>query len=240
VIIDWRKPMKRSWIVLAIALAITAPLSAAAPRILDGRVPAADLETVRIDAGVGDIDITVVDGTDEVAVTVELKARRGGFFSSLKKAQAEVDEAELRLDVSRGVLRLKISTEIDDRHFEERWTVELPARLGCDLDLGVGDIDVRGLSGDLTVDLGVGDVEAVTVSGDLNIDIGVGEASVEAAAADYGRVDGSGGVGNARLTVRGEQISSSGFVGKSAEWTGPGDRVIEISVGVGDAKVTLE
>ena len=232
--------MKRSWIVLAIALAIATPLSAAAPRILDGRVPAADLETVRIDAGVGDIDITVVGGTDEVAVTVELKARRGGFFSSLKKAQAEVDEAELRLDVSRGVLRLKISTEIDDRHFEERWTVELPARLGCDLDLGVGDIDVRGLSGDLTVDLGVGDVEAVTVSGDVNIDIGVGEASVEAAAADYGRVDGSGGVGNAQLTVRGEKISSSGFVGKSAKWTGPGDRVIEISVGVGDAKVTLE
>jgi hypothetical protein len=232
--------MKRSWIVLTIALAIAAPLSAAAPRILDGRVPAADLETVRIDAGVGDIDITVMDGTDEVAVTVELKARRGGFFSSLKKAQAEVDEAELRLDVSRGVLRLKISTESDDRHFEERWTVELPARLGCDLDLGVGDIDVRGLSGDLTVDLGVGDLEAVTVSGDLNIDIGVGEASVEAAAADYGRVDGSGGVGNAQLTVRGEKISSSGFVGKSAEWSGRGDRVIEISVGVGNAKVVLE
>jgi len=214
--------MKRSWIVLAIALAVAAPISAAAPRTLDGRVPAADLENVRIDAGVGDIDINVVNGTDEVSVKVELKARRGGFFSSLKKAQAEVDEAELRMDVSRGVLRLKISTESDDRHFEERWTVELPARLGCDLDLGVGDIDVRGLSGDLTVDLGVGD------------------ASVEAAAADYGSVDGSGGVGNAQLTVRGEKISSSGFVGKSAEWTGSGEHIIEISVGVGDAKVTLE
>ena len=232
--------MKRIWIVLAIALAIAAPISAAAPRILDGRVPAVDLETVRIDAGVGDIEITAVDDADEVSVTVELKARRGGFFSSLKKAQAEVDEAELRLDVSRGVLRLKISTESDDRHFEERWTVELPARLGCDLDLGVGDIDVRGTSGDLTADLGVGDLTAVTVSGDLNIDIGVGGASVEAAAADYGAVDGSGGVGDAQLTVRGERISSSGFVGKSAEWTGSGEHIIEISVGVGDAKVTLE
>ena len=232
--------MKRIWIVLAIALAIAAPISAAAPRILDGRVPAVDLETVRIDAGVGDIEITAVDGADEVSVTVELKARRGGFFSSLKKAQAEVDEAELRLDVSRGVLRLKISTESDDRHFEERWTVELPARLGCNLDLGVGDIDVRGTSGDLTADLGVGDLTAVTVSGDLNIDIGVGGASVEAAAADYGAVDGSGGVGDAQLTVRGERISSSGFVGKSAEWTGSGERIIDISVGVGDAKVTLE
>ena len=232
--------MKRNWIVLAVALAIAAPLSAAAPRTLDGRVPAADLETVRIDAGVGDIEITAVDGIDEVVVEVELKARRGGFFSSLKKAQAEVDEAELRMDVSRGVLRLKISTENDDRHFEERWTVELPARLGCDLDLGVGDIEVTGLYGDLTIDLGVGDFTAATVFGDLNVDIGVGDATVTADAADYGSVDGSGGVGNAQLTVRGEKMSSSGFVGKSTEWNGDGEHVIEISVGVGDAKVTLD
>ncbi len=232
--------MKRSLISLAAVLAIAAPISAAAPRTLDGRIPAAALETVRIDAGVGDMEITAVDGSDEVVVTVELKARRGGFFSSLKKAQAEVDEAELRMDATRGVLRLKISTESDDRHFEERWTVELPARLGCDLDLGVGDIEITGIAGDLSVDLGVGDVTAATVSGDLNLEIGVGGATVTAAAADYGSVDGSGGVGDAQLTVRGEKISSSGFVGKSAEWTGTGEHVIEISVGVGDAKVTLE
>lgn len=232
--------MKRNWIALAVALAVAAPISAASPRTLDGRVAAASLESVRIDAGVGDIEITAIDGIEEVVVEVELKARRGGFFSSLKRAQAEVDEAELRMDVSRGVLRLKIATESDDRHFEERWTVELPARLGCDLDLGVGDIEITGLSGDLSVDLGVGDFTATTVSGDLNIEIGVGDGSVEAKAADYGSVDGSGGVGNAQLTVRGEKISSSGFVGKSTEWNGDGEHVIEISVGVGDAKVTLE
>lgn len=232
--------MKRSSIALVIALALTAPVWAAPPRILDGQVPAADLETVRLDAGVGDIAITVVDASEEVSIQVELKARRGGFFSSLKKAQAEVDEAELRMDVSKGVLRLEIETESDDRHFEERWTLEIPARLHCDLDLGVGDIEVAGLRGALNVDIGVGDLTATAVSGDLSVEIGVGDASVEAAAADYGSVDGSGGVGNALLKVRGEKVSSSGFVGKSAEWTGTGDRVMEISVGVGDAKVTLE
>jgi hypothetical protein len=232
--------MKKSWIVLVVAIALTTPLSAASPRILDGQVAVDGVETVRLDAGVGDIKIVIVDGATEVTIEVELKARRGGFFSSLKSAQREVDEAELRMDVSKGVLRLEVETESDDRHFEERWTVELPTQLGCDLDLGVGDIEVHGLSGDLTVDIGVGDLVATTVSGDLNIDIGVGEASVEAAAADYGSVDGSGGVGDARLTVRGDRVSSSGFVGKSTEWTGSGEHIIEISVGVGDAKVTLE
>ena len=76
------------------------------------------------------------------------------------------------------------------------------------------------------------------ITGD--IDIGVGEASIQAAAVNYGSVDGSGGVGDTELTVSGEKISSSGFIGKSANWTGNGDHVIEISVGVGDAKVTLE
>ena len=232
--------MKRSWIVFAAALAFATPVAAGGPRILDGSVPVKGLETVRLDAGVGDIEIIAVDGTDEVSIEVQLKPRRGGFFSSMKKAQREVDEAELRMDVSKGVLRLEIETDSDDRHFEEKWTIELPARLDFNLDLGVGDVDVRELSGKLTIDIGVGDLVAMGVSGDINIDVGVGDASVEAAAADYGSVAGSGGVGNAQLTVRGEKISSSGFIGKSAEWTGDGAHVIEISVGVGDAKVTLE
>ena len=229
-----------NWIVLAVALVLATPAAAGAPRILEGSVPANGLETVHLDAGIGDIEITAVKGTDEVSFEVQLKPRRGGFFSSMKKAQREVDEAELRMDVSKGVLRLEIEIENDDRHFEEKWTLELPARLGFNLDLGVGDVDIRGLSGNLTVDIGVGELRAESVSGDINIDVGVGDASVKAAAADYGSVAGSGGVGNAQLTVRGEKISSSGFIGKSAEWTGDGAHVIEISVGVGDAKVTLE
>ena len=164
---------------------------------------------------------------------VRLEPRRGGFFSSMKKAQREVDEAELRTDASRGTLDLEIETRSDDRHFEEQWTIELPARLAFDLELGVGDVEIRGL-------VGVGDVLVEGIAGDVSIELGVGDASVRGAAADYGSVEGSGGVGDARLTVKGERISSSGFVGHSAEWTGDGDHFIEISVGVGDARVTLE
>jgi len=227
-------------VTLTMAFAIAMPAAAGSPRILDGTVPAEGLETVRLDAGVGDIDIIALDGATEVTIEVQLKPRRGGFFSSLKKAQREVDEAELRMDVSKGVLRLEIETDTDDRHFEERWTIELPPDLEFDLDVGVGDVEVRSLAGNLTADIGVGEFNAEMVSGDLTIEIGVGDATIEASAADYGSVAGSGGVGDARLTVRGEKVSSSGFVGHSAEWTGEGPHFIEISVGVGDAKVTLE
>jgi hypothetical protein len=232
--------MKRNWIVALSLIVLAAPAWAGTPRTLTGAVNATDLETVRLDAGVGDVSVVAVDSLAEVTLEVTLKPRRGGFFSSMKKAQREVDDAELRMDVSKGVLRLEIETESDDRHFEETWTIELPARLAVDLDLGVADVEVRGLAGTLTVDAGVGDVVAEAVSGNVFVDVGVGDATIRAAAVDYGSVEGSGGVGDAKLTVRGERISSSGFVGKSAEWTGQGEHVIDISMGVGDADVILD
>jgi len=232
--------MKRYWILALAMIVLAAPAWAGSPRILQGAVDAGNFETVRLDAGVGEITVVAVDALEKVTIEVSLKPRRGGFFSSMKKAQIEVDEAELRMDVSKGVLRLEIETKSDDRHFEETWTIELPARLALDLDVGVGDVEVRGLAGSLTIDAGVGDIVAEGLSGNVSIDVGVGDATVRAASVHYGSVSGSGGVGDAKLTVHGKSISSSGFVGKSAKWTGDGEHVIEISMGVGDAEVILD
>ncbi|MEE4274014.1 MAG: hypothetical protein V2I67_20220 [Thermoanaerobaculales bacterium] len=232
--------MVRSTLALLVALALAIPAAAGSPRTIDGAVSADAITTTRLDAGVGDIIVTAVEGAAEITVSVRLEPRRGGFFSSMKKAQREVDEAELRMDVSKGVLRLEIETDSNDRHFEENWTIQMPARTDFNLDLGVGDVEVSGLRGTLNADIGVGDLVAENIRGDVNLDIGVGEARVVGAAADYGSVAGSGGVGDAKLMVRGEKVSSSGFVGHSAEWTGDGEHFIEIEIGVGDARVTLD
>lgn len=232
--------MRKTSIAILAALVFAVPAMAESSRVLTGTIDAGDLESVRLDAGVGDIDVTATQGATEVTVEIRLKPRRGGFFSSLKKAQREVDEAELRMDTSRGVLRLEIETESDDRHFEERWNIEIPARLAFDLELGVGDVEIRDLSGSLSAEIGVGDLNAEGVSGDLTVEVGVGEATIRAAATHYGSVAGSGGVGDAKLVVRGRKVASSGFVGHSAEWTGEGEHFIEIEIGVGDAEVTLD
>jgi hypothetical protein len=232
--------MKKALIVLTLMLATATPAIAGAPRTLNATLPADGLDTVKLEAGVGDVEIFAADTVDEVTLEVQLKPRRGGFFSSMKKAQREVDEAELRVEASGGTLRLEIDTDADDRHFEESWTIELPSRLAFDLELGVGDVEIRGIAGELSCEIGVGDVLVEAVSGDVTVEVGVGDASVTSSADFYGSVAGSGGVGDAKLTVRGERISSSGFVGHSAEWNGEGPHHIEISVGVGDARVTLE
>ncbi len=232
--------MRKTWLVIGLAALVAGTAWADDSRSLEGRAPAAGIDKVLLDVGVGDVEVVGNAGIDEVVVSVDLEPRRGGFFSSMKKARREVEEAELRMDAAKGVFRIEIETDRDNRHFEEDWTIELPSRLAIAIDLGVGDIVVENLAGTLTVDVGVGDVEAEAVSGDVFIDLGVGDATVQAAAENYGAVNGSGGVGDARLTVRGQRIASSGLVGHSAEWTGAGDHTIEISIGVGDARVTLE
>ena len=224
--------------VLVISLAV--PAYAGAPRILNADVDAHEIDKVALEAGVGDIQVVAVDGTTRVVIEVKLKPRRGGFFSSMRKAEREVEEAELSAEIRGSTLRLEIDTGSDDRHFEETWTIELPPRLDFDLELGVGDVDIRDVHGELTAEIGVGDVLATGTQGDVSLEVGVGDAEVQATADHYGSVAGSGGVGDAKLTGRGERVSSSGFVGHSAEWSGDGEHHIEISVGVGDARVTLE
>jgi len=231
--------MRRISVLLAMVVACAMNVQAAGPKTLSRTVPAADLVAIELDSGVGDIEITGRDDAAEVMIDVVLTPRRGGLFSSMRRAEQEVEEATLRADVKGDRLSLGIDPEGEDRRFEEKWTIVLPARLSVTIDHGVGDVELRGLSGGLEIESGVGDVLAEVGSGDVRIELGVGDASLRAPADAYASAEASGGVGDARLSVRGERISGSGFVGKSARWTGDGDFHIEMEVGVGDAHIKL-
>jgi hypothetical protein len=231
--------MRRISILLAIVVACAMNVQAAGPKTLSRTVPAADLVAIELDSGVGDIEITGRDDAAEVMIDVVLTPRRGGLFSSMRRAEQEVEEATLRADVKGDRLSLGIDPEGEDRRFEEKWTIVLPARLYVTIDHGVGDVELRGISGGLEIESGVGDVLAEVGSGDVRIELGVGDASLRAPADAYASAEASGGVGDARLSVRGERISGSGFVGKSASWTGDGNFHIDMEVGVGDAHIKL-
>jgi hypothetical protein len=230
--------MKRS-LVLVTAVALLCSPALAGERTLSRDFSATDLARVVIEAGVGDVTVTAV-GSGSVSVQVTLQARRGGLFASKKKAQRQIETAVLRGEVVGRELHLDIDVDADERRFEERWQVEMPAHLATELELGVGDVEIRGTAGGVEIDSGVGDVEAEVSGGDLLVDLGVGNASITAPAAEYGRVSSSSGVGDGRLSVRGQQVEGDGFVGHSAIWTGDGPARIDVEVGVGDARVVLE
>jgi hypothetical protein len=224
-----------------IILACGFTLDAATPRTLTRTVPVGSVETLELDSGIGDVKIIARDGLDEVAVEVTLTPRRGGFFSSKRQAEREVEAASLRSKVKGTRLMLGIDPPADDeRRFEERWTIEMPASVELILNHGVGDISIRGVRAGLEIDSGVGDVQVDVAEGDITIDLGVGTAVVNAPASPYASAEGAGGVGDARLTVQGEKISSGGFISHAASWSGKGTHHIEVSVGVGDAVITLD
>ena len=233
--------MKKHVLVLPIILAVAMAAGAASPKTMTRTLQAADIDALDLHSGIGDVTITGRDGLEEVAIEVVLTPRRGGIFSSKRKAERDVEIATLAASVEREDLKLTIAPDdLDDRRFEEQWIIEMPSRLAVKLEHGVGDVEIKGVVGGIEMDSGVGDVEVEAARGDIVIDLGVGTARVRAPASAFAAVEAAGGVGNARITVRGEEIEGGGFVSHSASWSGDGGSLIEVSVGVGDAIVTLD
>ena len=214
---------------------------AADSRTLTRSVPKGTIDRMNLDSGIGDIEIEAVAGAMEINVEVVLTPRRGGFFSSKRKAEQEVEAASLSAKTTGERLELTIVPEADDdRRFEENWSITIPAGIAVRLNHGVGDIDIREANAGVDIESGVGEVRLEVAEGDISIELGVGTAVVRSHAAAYASAEGAAGVGDARLTVRGEKISSGGFVGHAATWEGDGASHIEVSVGVGDAVIRLD
>lgn len=102
--------------------------------------------------------------------------------------------------------------------------ITLPASLAVRVDMGVGDLELRGIEGDVAVDLGVGDAK-----------VEVPESAVHTADVDSG-------VGDARLYPRQDESEHHGFfhLGNEANWhAGQGRSTVKVHVGVGDAAVHM-
>jgi hypothetical protein len=233
--------MKKLALVLPIILVCALTVEAVGPKTMTRTVSASDIEVLDLKSGVGDVTITAREGLDEVAIEVVLTPRRGGIFSSKRRAEQDVEAAQLEAAVRRESLKLRISpVDDEDRRFEERWIIEMPSRLKLGLEHGVGDVVIEGVTGGIELDSGVGDVDVEAPEGDITVDLGVGTGVVRAPASAYGGAEAAGGVGSARITVRGEVIEGGGFVSHSASWSGDGSYRIEVSVGVGDAVIKLD
>lgn len=218
---------------------LLATIAGAEERVLSGTYPAAGVTAVRITNGVGDVAVTAAD-VDQITVDVTLVPRRGGLFSSYRNAEKEVESARLASRVSGDDLILRLESSSDEPRFEARWVVVVPAPTAIGLELGVGDVTIRGIGGGIELEIGVGDAAIEVSEGDVDVSVGVGDATVRGRADRYGSVDASGGVGGADVVVRDERITGEGFVGQSCSWHGDGPHSIDLEVGVGDARVVLE
>ena len=232
--------MKRNLILVLIAgLGMATTLAASEVRTLSAEVESASLKAVELEAGVGDIDITVGSGPMIIA-TVELRPRRGGLFSSLKAAEKQVQEATFEPLARHGILRMEISGVEGDRRFDEEWSLTLPRHLALSVELGVGDIEISNIAAGLDLEVGVGDITVEVNGGPIEVEVGVGDITVRGPSAAYRSVEVAAGVGDVRIIADGHKIIGEGFIAHSAEWQGAGDSSIEAEAGVGDIRVVLE
>ena len=233
--------MKKLIFVLPVILACALMVEAAGPKTLTRTIQAGAIDTLDLSSGIGDVTITAREAIDEVAIEVVLTPRRGGIFSSKRQAEQDVEAASLEAAVKHESLKLRISpADDDDRRFEEKWIIEIPSRLAIKLEHGVGDVVIRAARAGIELDSGVGDIDVEAAEGDITIDLGVGNAVVRAPAAFYASAEAAGGVGSARVTVRGEEIEGGGFISHAASWSGDGSYRLDVSVGVGDAIIVLD
>jgi hypothetical protein len=228
----------RNILIVLASCALAAPC-VAADRTLEESFAVDGIDSIRINNGVGDVRIAPAD-SELVSVAVTLIPRRGGVFSSMRKAEQEVEAARLTASEHRGVLRLEVESESDEPRFEARWQVTAPSRFGVEVEVGVGDLDIAGFTGGVEVEVGVGDASIEVGAGDVEASVGVGDVLVRAPSAAYGAVEATGGVGSASIDAGDESTSGKGFVGETSSWRGDGPHEIELEVGVGDARVVLE
>ena len=181
---------------------------------------AAGVSILSVDAPVGELTFTGEARSDvEVRLTVRCA----------RPVKAACRDAARRIAIGSATRDETLSVEIDgwpkkrDDGLHLELEVELPRDLALTADLGVGEVAVSGVDGDLALDLGVGEV------------------SVRAAESAVRRVSVEVGVGEASLRVGGRLVEGKGFLGSDLDWRqGTGGASLKVDCGVGEVDVRLE
>lgn len=214
--------LKPLFLLLIATVVAAAALAAGNPeRKLEGSWQSAELGAFRFDISVAELEVR---GGASDRIEVEIFAVCTGNREDCAHALEKLELSERR----RGSVLL---VELDGypKWGKDRLQVEavvrLPPRLDFELDMGVGEITLEGLTGNVDLELGVGEVTLDSQSAHLrsvNLDVGVGDAEI------YGS--------NKHIEGR-----RSFLVGSEVYWAeGKGDKRIDVDVGVGEATVRLD
>lgn len=174
---------------------------------------------LRFEFPVGELHVKATDG-DEVRVELQVRCRRG----STAECQEKTRRLRLEHTNEKGYLRIQVEgyPKFETKGFTLEALVLVPRGLSTKVDMGVGELEVDGLSGDLDVELGVG------------------EATILAPRASVREVTVEVGIGDANVRSNGNRSSSRGFLGREVKWNeGTGTSRIELSVGIGEGDVSL-
>ena len=203
---------------LAILLLVASAGFAGVERTLEQRFETGGIDTVHLDVSVAEVMVRGVSG-DRLLATVEVRCSAWSGDACRRRAEAIELESRVRgrdliLDLE-GYPRSSKGLSVDI-------LIHMPRHLALSADMGVGEVRVEGLDGDIDLDLGVGEVD------------------IEARREEVGVVRLESGVGDVELRVDGNRLEGSGFISQDLRWEeGPGRAAIRADCGVGEITVRL-
>lgn len=198
----------------------------------------------RLSVATGDVDgheaLRVVYPSDRITVPdarnrrsrTEVHVRDNGTFGNNYDNRTNRRRSSFRFNDGRNV---RIGSDGGGLEAAADIDLQVPNGVSVRLHLAVGDVDVRGVNGDVVVDASGADVVVSDTKGTLTLDTGSGDATITNASGLISFDTGSG-------TVTGKNISGDGFIVDS----GSGDVVIDgcvcskvnIDTGSGDLRIT--
>ena len=177
----------------------------------DLTLDAGGIETVVIEAGAGSLEVRGSAAAKAISVTALIQVPE-----KEEKAQ-KVIESDLVLTLERDG-----DSAVLNGYFESsgwswgdspsiRLEVEVPDRVGLDIEDGAGSIKIWDVSGDIEIEDGSGSLQMSNVGGDIQIEDGSGSISVEGVGGDISIDDGSGSI--TVKDVRGSVVVDDGSGG---------------------------
>ena len=200
---------------------VTSPLLAGTEiREIERSFELGDRTGVRLDMPVAEVRVV---GSDTKTIEIE--------FTAICKRDHHCDEVLGDLDFldhgSRSTLRIDLVgyPKWGKGRVELEGIVRVPRSLETEIELGVGELELRDLTGDLRAELGVGEINAwisKAKTHSVTLDAGVGEVELFG---DDERLEGR----------------RSMLFGSEAHWDeGPGKARVFLEVGVGEISVWME
>ena len=203
---------------------------AAAPALADDdvtvRTDAAALQAqgarlLTLEVPVGEVTVTAGDG-DRVEARLAVRCDRGSRRCREKAADIRLRPQRSGDELSMEVVGFPRSNSGKSPQADVEITV--PRALAVRVEMGVGELEVRGVEGDVDVELGVGEVRVLvpeSAVAEVTVDVGVGEA-------------------NLRPRLKGTRSTRFLFLGNEIDWDGGvGRSSVSVELGVGEADVEL-
>jgi hypothetical protein len=211
--------MRRALILAALcSLGLTAVAHAGKIPIDQLKFPIPRDHKVRVDFPVGEFRIESTTGN---SIEFELSAKCKG---SEWHCEDRADDIRVESDDTGGELRLEVKGyHGTNPGFELIGVLRVPRDHSLEVQMGVGELAIEG------------------VEGDMDVNLGVGEAHIRASQRTFRSVDVASGIGDADVYSRGGRVHHRGFISSTASWDdGPGRSTVTLHVGVGEARVSLD